>query len=748
MRLKITGICIALVLLLAVTSFAQGWQYGYQREYDIDFWAVDFANATVGYAVGSGGSIFKTTDGGDTWTQQTSGTTMALYSVFAIDNSVAWIVGDTGTILSTTDGGANWVTHPQSGVLTTTDLMTIQFIGTNGWIGGKGGQIYLSTDSGVNWGAATTIAHTDDVNGIAMASSTIGYAASDGDGIMYTTDGGVTWSAASVNFGMYPYTRTDVEAIMVIDDTTGVATGWGSLVGPQPTILLMTYDAGQTWNVAEPTYGWNTYGYGYGLAMFGDGEVVVTGGGSGSAGFILHSGTDYTDWSTTPAFSGEDVRAACVVPGTNRIVAVGDEGVIALSTDKGVTWSFAFDPGPGFAGWYGFAYLNTTSIYACGAAASVVKLELDDLGVPTGDYTWMAVAPQDFAPARLEDIACVDGVIYISGSNQYLCKSTDEGATWTQLNHTTSATDYIYKMYWKDADNGILVGEIGSRETIWTTSNGGTTLNIVWYDSTGASNQWNSISFAPEDGNVGVIVGDNNLQLYTTDGGGTWEWGVSDWTSTTGDCNEAHMVSASEGWAACDGGVVLKTTDGGKNWFIQPSFTTKLLADVDFRYPDQQGYGWIVGDDQEFWYTTDGGANWTADNPTLASSTHDITSVYFQREVGKLWIGCDEGQALWRGNDDVTAADDPVALPYFLGQNYPNPFGPATTIEFTLPNDDNVELNVYDVKGRLVARVLNKPMEAGIHTVNFDAKGLQAGVYFYKLKTNTGVMTRKMVLLK
>lgn len=747
MRLKVAGICIALVLLLAATSFAQ-WQYGYEKEKDVDFQAVHFANSLVGYAVGSGGAIWKSADGGDTWTEQTSGTANTLYSIYAVSNTVAWAVGNAGTIVSTTDGGANWVTHTQSGVLTTSKMTTVTFIGSNGWIGALAGQVFLSTDSGANWVAATSVGHTDDVNGIAMVNATTGYAASDGDGVMYTTDGGVNWSAASVNLGMYPYTRYDIEAIMVIDDTTGVATGWGSLVGPQPTILIITEDAGQTWNVADASYGWNTYGYGYGLTKFADGEVVVCGGGSGCTGFVLHSGTDYSDWSTTPSFSGEDVRGTFVVPGTNRIIAVGDEGVLALSTDKGVSWTHYFAPGCGFAGWYGFAYTSSNDMYVAGAAGSIVKLTLDDLGVPTGAWEWTVVAPNDFAPSRLEDIAYVGGVMYVSGANQYLCKSTDDGETWTQLNHNPSATDYIYKMYWKDADNGILVGEVSSRETIWTTSNGGSTLNIVWQDSLGVSMQWNSISIAPDDGDVGIIGGDDNKLLYTSNGGGTWDWATTDWASTTGDVNEVHMVSASDGWAACDGGVVLKTTDGGKNWYVQPSFTTKLLSDVDFRYPDQTGFGWIVADDQQFWYTSNGGANWTADNPTLHSATEDITCVYFQREVGKLWIGCDDGQALWRGNDDVTAAGDPIALPYFLGQNYPNPFGPSTTIEFTLPGNDNVALNVYDVKGRLVAKVLNKSMEAGIHTVSFSANGLQAGVYFYKLKTSTGVMTKKMVLLK
>ena len=66
------------------------------------------------------------------------------------------------------------------------------------------------------------------------------------------------------------------------------------------------------------------------------------------------------------------------------------------------------------------------------------------------------------------------------------------------------ATDAIYKMWWFDASNGILVGEIASRETIWNTDDGGATLNVVWNDSLGVSLQFNSVSFAPENPLIGV----------------------------------------------------------------------------------------------------------------------------------------------------------------------------------------------------------------------------------------------------
>ena len=99
----------------------------------------------------------------------------------------------------------------------------------------------------------------DDVNSVSFADANNGYVALDGSGIAYTQDGGANWVAASVNLGPYPYTRTDIERIFTIDANTAVATGWGSMVGYQPTIILVSTDAGATWNVPSVGYEWATY---------------------------------------------------------------------------------------------------------------------------------------------------------------------------------------------------------------------------------------------------------------------------------------------------------------------------------------------------------------------------------------------------------------------------------------------------------------------------------------------------------
>ncbi len=85
---------------------------------------------------------------------------------------------------------------------------------------------------------------------------------------------------------------------------------------------------------------------------------------------------------------------------------------------------------------------------------------------------------------------------------------------------------------------------------------------------------------------------------------------------------------------------------------------------------------------------------------------------------------------------------------YKLHYNYPNPFNPSTIIRYQLSLPSKVSLRVYDVNGNEVERLVDELKAAGIHEVNFDAKGLASGIYFYKLQAGSFVETKKMMLLR
>ncbi len=88
-----------------------------------------------------------------------------------------------------------------------------------------------------------------------------------------------------------------------------------------------------------------------------------------------------------------------------------------------------------------------------------------------------------------------------------------------------------------------------------------------------------------------------------------------------------------------------------------------------------------------------------------------------------------------------------------LQGNYPNPFNPSTTIRFSLKNDSKVELSVYNVKGQKVRSLTQSMLEKGNHNIVWNGKdqngqSCSSGVYFYKLKIDNKVLTRKMLMVK
>ena len=99
----------------------------------------------------------------------------------------------------------------------------------------------------------------------------------------------------------------------------------------------------------------------------------------------------------------------------------------------------------------------------------------------------------------------------------------------------------------------------------------------------------------------------------------------------------------------------------------------------------------------------------------------------------------------------VSVNEDHLVTPpnISLSQNYPNPFNASTTITYELPNADFVTLTVYDILGREIQMLVQAFHDAGAYVMNFDAKNLPSGIYFYTLQIgNTSLQTKKMLLIR
>lgn len=112
----------------------------------------------------------------------------------------------------------------------------------------------------------------------------------------------------------------------------------------------------------------------------------------------------------------------------------------------------------------------------------------------------------------------------------------------------------------------------------------------------------------------------------------------------------------------------------------------------------------------------------------------------------------EEGLLPYEANPATTTFVEPAnaELPtqVTLGENYPNPFNPATTFEYAIDRTVHVTLKVYDMLGREVVTLVDGVQQAANYQVRFDGSGLASGMYLYRLETPAQVLTRRMILVK
>ena len=89
-----------------------------------------------------------------------------------------------------------------------------------------------------------------------------------------------------------------------------------------------------------------------------------------------------------------------------------------------------------------------------------------------------------------------------------------------------------------------------------------------------------------------------------------------------------------------------------------------------------------------------------------------------------------------------------IPTDYKLSQNYPNPFNPITRIEYEMPQNGNVNVSIYNIKGELVEKLVDSYNITGKYSIQWNPKNVSSGQYFYQISIDGFVQTKKMVLLK
>jgi hypothetical protein len=112
----------------------------------------------------------------------------------------------------------------------------------------------------------------------------------------------------------------------------------------------------------------------------------------------------------------------------------------------------------------------------------------------------------------------------------------------------------------------------------------------------------------------------------------------------------------------------------------------------------------------------------------------------------RIILGCAEVRIRLLAQEKPAAVDAPDVAGYGLGQNDPNPFHDATSIEFSIPHTGTVRLEIYDLLGRRVATLVDGRMGPGVHRATWNATGVPAGIYYYRLVGENWSGSREMIV--
>ncbi|MFN8340232.1 MAG: fibronectin type III domain-containing protein [Cyclobacteriaceae bacterium] len=637
-------------------AVGQNWNEGTTINSLVDFNGVHFPSDQIGYAAGTGGTIYKSTDGGLNWSAQTSNTTNALQDIYFINTTTGFAVGASGTIRKTTDGGTTWSTQTAAGTSTTT-FYEVQFLdANNGYVVGSGGKMIKTSNGGTTWTSVTS-GTTNDIAGLHFTSATTGYFVSTAGLIRKTTNSGTSFStltiASTANF-------TD---IVFVDANTGFVTGTGGE-------LWKTTNAGTNWTAknsgmgsldlnavafADALNGTATSSGGYHYVTIDGGDNWIgyqipgfatlqdvmysslpTGYMVGTSGTFAKYQSELEPQAQPSALTFDEVYASSF-----RVAFTGSPdlptGYIAVrkagslpTTDPvdGITYTEGQTLGDGTVAFVGTAtgfeqtgltpgttyYLK---VYAYNGSGTAINYRpTSPLSGSRATYTagtpWTTNYTQGFTfPQAVHFYDASTGGV----SGGYNLQSTSDGGT-TWLNGFSGNGDSYNGIFFISPTVGFVAGQgNGSIRVIRRTVNGGAT----WVDQMRTTSTWAFNDIWLTSSTAGVAVGGSG-NIYRTVNGINWS-SVS--SGVLMNLNAVHFPTSSFGVAVGASGTITRTSDGGATWSPVAGPTLNTLYDVFFTSAIT---GFAVGGSGTILKSTNGGSSWSAVTSGVAA---DLRSVWF-----------------------------------------------------------------------------------------------------------------------
>ena len=403
---------------------------------------------------------------------------------------------------------------------------------------------------------------------------------------------------------------------------------------------------------------------------------------------------------------------------------------------------------------------------------------------------------------RISKIFCADSLNYwAAGDSGLIIHTSNGGSNWIIQN--SGASNSIQDIFFLNHNLGWAVSArfdsiFGSY--ILTTKNGGEVWEKEFFNI--ENKFFQTIYFL--DSLNGFVAGSPSGAFYsTTDGGRNWNTPRINGDYSGLPVQKIVFFSEQYGFA-CGGahdliGVIWKTTDAGLNWSSKAMGFEPLR---DLYFIDSLN---IVGVGGDFEYgtavarTLDAGKNWSYELPgylgvatglSFRTSTEawaclgSESKFILSADSGKTWsdistynnaaifdivfldslngIAVGDSGVILRYKYNVTeVGHKSINLPSTINlfQNYPNPFNPVTKIRYEISNitvsglqGSSVQLKVYDVLGNEVITLVDEFKTAGNYEIEFKSdlnnKILSSGIYFYQLKFDSFVVTKKMILLR